>query len=1650
MTSSGSVPSIILGGGSAGNSAGSANPGLLEQIYENLLSGAADIVSGVGIKTLVLDSGAIGTAGSIQIGNSETAAEVADNRAILAKIAAFCKANGIAIQVDADLTLPYVYGDGTNALVDQWATVAAQVGLPIVSVEDVEEIGSPQSSASIATTASIEVNAIRTLIQDYTGSSYTLNAGNLAVGDMEGGGASSMAAISAWWSAYDTAAAAAGLPGFSYVTADTGWFAPWIDQLSVPTWQGFLEALSTLAASDSMALNVVVQGAMTDTSAAQFIQQAEQNGVALALLQAAGSVDVSNILLRSWDVLPIGVGEVSTPDSTVNAAAELQAVDPLYLKGSITAQGSVTFQAPAQVVLNTGTVKAIGPLSIQWNAADLQAGSRLGVVLIDQSGTLTATQSGAGTVSNLASNILVLSGDATDLAAELRSVGLYEANAGADTVDIETFGVQGQLSDTRISVFAAGGPNTGTVAATSAQQGWLASSAVLNTGTVVTGASIITSETLYWSTNGTLNGAGGPGQSAFVKVDAIHEPLAEYGVELAPAALLGTSKSAVADVYDPTADNGAVNSGGYANNWGDVVTAGPLAGWLTNAFNADAELTSLIVQSTTNTFNPLSGRLETTVDSLAPNTQTIVVNGSTVADSFATAFTNGGSQVTQFNTGDNPAWQAGWGSQFASVTLTYDSAGRLVEEFFQGGASNPQFTVDDVFDPSNGQLWEQFQSASAPPEAAGMATYATTGNPYVPGFVSGPLYETQFNTGDNPNWNYNLGTAIASDTEVWTDYLLIANVASLAVSVPAGMSAYPYQFVNGNILDLLNLPGTINVDLSHPGTVTIDSQTMSSGLAGLNEIDAAGASGTVTLTGLAAGGTTLIGGDNVTTINGYGNDTIIAGHGLTTVTTGSGGSSVLASASGSTVRIYGSNDTITAAANCAIAATGSADVVTFASGGTFNLGSATSSATVNGNGVTVWMFGTGGAVTATGNNDQVTGGIGAVIKLAGNSDTAGASTGSTVTLSGRNEVVYANGAAIAETAAGTSAIVFGGNDTIAAAAGCLITATGAADVLNFSNGGTFVLGSAASSAIVNGNHVTVWMSGSGGIVTATGSYDQVTGGTGAMINLTGNNDTAGAGQGSTVTVSGGNDVVYGAGAAVSVTAGSVIVFGNGNTVAASANTSVSINGTNDSVGLYGTGIALSVSGHSTVSVRGSAANVQADLGSLKALAASGALGTVSFTDGGIPTLTLSASQIIADAAVLARIGSPYALTITGSSAVLPTAAVTAFQLLGPGNPRITLTDTTASQAWADDIVTLNASGQIVSQHYDWRAGQPFVTTDLSYTNGQLFQMWQDPAGGGYVMTQYDVAGTNQWSSFVQTVNAGNQLVSIDYTMRAGSPYAQVLRQFTAAAMASETDTGWNGAWQTAYYDTTGSQSWSQHTQVFNTHGQMVSDTYQWRAGQPYTVTSLNYSNGQLYQVWNDFQGGGYSLTQYDTTGVQPVAYFVQTVSAQNTMEHLQQVFRAGNPISEVDAYYDVTNSANYEVFTYAGASVGVQVVAGGKVVASDTVPASAVSAQSPGGPMQFLYGSAANPNLQATSLSDAFIIAAPAAGTTSVIAISGFNIMADIIELPYAKFGGAAQIASETHAGPAGAVVTSLDGSCQILLSGVNANTLKASDFMAI
>ena len=218
---------------------------------------------------------------------AETWDEATHNQQLLSNIAAYCRANGIGIMVEADLTdTSNAYGPGTDALVENWGNAAAHAGLPIVSIEDVQEVGSNPNltAADYARLAANEVLAVQTLIRDYAKYSmnYTLTAKNLCIGDMEcvpyGRGISGpgdMHQIAAWWRAYNSAAASAGLQSFSYVTADTVWQAPWIPQTSSASWAVYLKGLSATAKSFGMSLNVDLQGIQTAASGAQFVRQVE-------------------------------------------------------------------------------------------------------------------------------------------------------------------------------------------------------------------------------------------------------------------------------------------------------------------------------------------------------------------------------------------------------------------------------------------------------------------------------------------------------------------------------------------------------------------------------------------------------------------------------------------------------------------------------------------------------------------------------------------------------------------------------------------------------------------------------------------------------------------------------------------------------------------------------------------------------------------------------------------------------------------------------------------------------------------------------------------------------------------------------------------------------------------------------------------------------------------------------------------------------------------------------------------------------------------------------------------------------------------------------------------------------------------------------
>ena len=189
---------------------------------------------------------------------------------------------------------------------------------------------------------------------------------------------------------------------------------------------------------------------------------------------------------------------------------------------------------------------------------------------------------------------------------------------------------------------------------------------------------------------------------------------------------------------------------------------------------------------------------------------------------------------------------------------------------------------------------------------------------------------------------------------------------------------------NASTIDLIALPNTTSVDLNG-GAGMIDGVAVTV-QPGLTNANADGSTGSVTLVGLATGGSTLTGGDGPTSIAGYGHDTINTGLGATTITTGVGGSLVtlsgLAAATTQDSISSGGGDTIWAgSATVSITATGGTGDTVFAQAATLTFINGSGASTVYaGSGTALIQAGVGGGVyyAGDGGNSQLTAGSGKV------------------------------------------------------------------------------------------------------------------------------------------------------------------------------------------------------------------------------------------------------------------------------------------------------------------------------------------------------------------------------------------------------------------------------------------------------------------------------------------------------------------------------------------------------------------------------------------------------------------------------------------------------------------------------------------------
>jgi hypothetical protein len=427
---SSSLPTIEMG--SSWSSGGGASPvdaiGTIANDYAQLIAG--DVFQDAGAKLFQMDAGEMSLAspawiGGVVNGVTITAAIVAQNQALLNEIGAYCRNNGIGIVVGAQLDLA-PSSDWTY----QWLNPAVEAGLPVVRVENVDEPENMTTSPSgLSQLAEYTTNIV---------SQVTNYFPDVQIGQWVGG---SPTVASSFWSTYNSMAAKLGLPGFSYVVADTSWNAPWVT--SPASWQSWLQEVSAQAQNLGMSLTALVDGTNTDTTAAEWTAQSEQHA---AMLAETPGVNVNTILVRSWTANePNAVLPLNQPSTMGNDALMISSTFTLYQQNLITATGTCNVNANGQVIVGVGQQSSIGPVTLDLDASDLASGARVAVVITADTALFSAEVVGNGLVSGSGTGTIVLNGSQADIDAELNTLKITEPTGGPDTVDIEVFGVNGRI-----------------------------------------------------------------------------------------------------------------------------------------------------------------------------------------------------------------------------------------------------------------------------------------------------------------------------------------------------------------------------------------------------------------------------------------------------------------------------------------------------------------------------------------------------------------------------------------------------------------------------------------------------------------------------------------------------------------------------------------------------------------------------------------------------------------------------------------------------------------------------------------------------------------------------------------------------------------------------------------------------------------------------------------------------------------------------------------------------------------------------------------------------------------------------------------------------------------------------------------------------
>jgi hypothetical protein len=1539
-----------------GSSAFAGGQGTIQDGYAQLIS-SAGVFDQTGTKVFRMWSSLIDAA-SMRLVRAGviTLAQQQQNLQLLTAIANYCRQHNIVVAVEDNLTL-------TPLWTANWVATAKSVGLPVAYVDGGEVLLNVQDTPQALTALATQMVGDAAIIA----AAYP----HVQFGDVEPPVQASQSAwnqeLQHWWAAFNSIAASDGIQGFSYFLGDIAWNAN-------PNWLASVEQVGSIAAAAGLSFGAFIDASNAVSSSAGWVKDAKQH---LAQLAADPSISPAFLVAESWDaIFPDSVTPINAPGSVANLADSISALFPVYHQGKITALDPVTLAAASQQAVTAGIATAIPGLAARMSPADTASKAQGAVLLIDQTGILSGAVRGQGQLIGNGTNSLLLVGNAQDLNAELASVRVTETVAGPDTLEVEAYGSNGQTDETQLNLLALSAgqsatPGSYAFVGGNGSQTWQSSTVVLAAN------GTIGSEQLTWFPTDRDPTTGG-----FVPVTTttIYSPLAEGGL---------------------TFRNGTLVSPAAQGNPRFNPTNGTPPG--------TAEFQTETLLSTTVTFNQASGGIESEASLIAPSGPAFANSSSPATNPFSA----GGTIVTQFNDGSNPSWQSGWDSKLASVTNVSTANGALVEQVLEWKPGNQLVETVIVFSPYSHQEWQEIDELS--PSSA---------------YPNGAKSITEFNTGDNPNWD-------ASDwsNALQTTTIFVTHLAAEQVTLRADGSRSDVTWYYGGPL------ATCTLDYAANGKLYQRWDCPTAGGYVLTQYDATGTNNFLSYVQTVNAGNHLVSLDYTwkpgqalsSTLQLF--DTTTGGLQQQTDVLPSGRSMVAFWDTGATQPWIRHTETLDASGKLVSDSYWWHAGQPFVSSG-FNYDLA--------------------------HNDQLwqrwdTPAAGGYVLT--QYDTGGSSSYSfyVQTVNAANHMVsldytWKTGQPYVSTL----------------------------QIFDVTNGAlqqqTSVLSDGESTITfwdTQGNQPWVdhieTLNAAGVVV-----LDHYDWHLGQAIRS--------------------SDLVYNPASGALLTRIDTSSGSNAKVVSTTAS---------------GAAAAASQSNLQSILVTDTAANVLASITVLENLATRGQLATVTLIDRGTPTLTLTTTQIAANSDVIRRIVSPFAIAATGvtASAASETAGqsdvqsvavsdssanvlanivalgrlMTSGKLAGltltdtalltnpnasgievhlaglpDGGLELIVQDTQGTQPWWDLIRKFNAAGQLVADHYDWNRG-PLATSDLNYTSaGLLAQRWDGPTSGGYILTQYNVSGTSAYAFYVQTVNARNHLVSIDYTEKPGQPYTALHQMFdvTNGALQQETQVLSSGGSTIAIWDTRAAQPWSFHMETLDGAGNLLSDHYVWDAGQPVTSSSLNYDvahNDQLWQHWDTPASGGYILTQYDTTGTQPVSRFVQTVDAQNHIAELQQYLAPGTPASEVDTFFDATNPAIREIDTITPAAVTVDFRrADGSAYFHDTVPVQAIAGAVRQTPMKLIYASGQSEILQAALPHNEFVLGAQQTAINTLVQLAGFNPVNDLIALPVSTFGTWSDIQHDMQQTAAGALITSLTGNDRVVVGGVDPAALHRGDFLLI